>query len=97
MMRRDTEPDDYGVHVRSRGNDLRTPRPAYGFPGLQPNDRWGLCVARWQEALEAGLRHWCSSPHSTRRHSRLCSARICSATLLTLPMSRVQRGSTIRG
>jgi uncharacterized protein len=39
---------------RSRGNDLSTPRPEFGFAGLQPGDRWCLCAPRWQEALEAG-------------------------------------------
>lgn len=39
---------------RSRGNDLTTPAPHFGFPGLRPGDRWCLCAARWQEALEAG-------------------------------------------
>jgi len=39
---------------RARGNDLSTPQPAYGFPGLRPGDRWCLCAARWREALEAG-------------------------------------------
>ena len=39
---------------RARGNDLSTPRPEFGFPGLQPGDRWCLCAPRWQEALEAG-------------------------------------------
>ncbi len=39
---------------KSRGNDLSTPMPEYGFPGLKPGDRWCLCAARWQEALEAG-------------------------------------------
>jgi len=39
---------------RSRGNDLSTPVPEFGFPGLQPGDQWCLCAARWQEALEAG-------------------------------------------
>ena len=38
---------------RSRGNDLSTPMPAFGFPGLKPGDRWCLCP-RWQEAHEAG-------------------------------------------
>ena len=38
-----------------RGNDLTTPRPEYNFPGLRPGDRWCLCVARWREALEAGV------------------------------------------
>ncbi|MFW5681316.1 MAG: DUF2237 family protein [Pseudomonadota bacterium] len=39
---------------RSRGNDLSTPRPEFGFAGLRPGDRWCLCAARWQEALDAG-------------------------------------------
>ncbi|GBF30219.1 hypothetical protein MnTg04_00157 [bacterium MnTg04] len=37
---------------RSRGNDLSTPRPEFGFPGLQPGDCWCLCAARWVEAHE---------------------------------------------
>ena len=32
-----------------------TPVPEMGFPGLKPGDRWCLCAARWQEALEAGM------------------------------------------
>lgn len=40
---------------RSRGNDLSTPVPELGFPGLSPGDRWCLCVERWREALEAGV------------------------------------------
>ena len=39
---------------RSRGNDLSTPMPEFGFAGLKPGDRWCLCAPRWQEALEAG-------------------------------------------
>ncbi len=62
-----TGPEDRGVHTvcaimtaeflafsKSAGNDLSTPRPELGFPGLQPGDRWCLCAARWAEALEAG-------------------------------------------
>ena len=64
----ETGPEDAGVHVvcaevtqefleysRSRGNDLMTPRPEFGFQGLKPGDRWCLCVDRWKEALEAGV------------------------------------------
>jgi len=40
---------------KTRGNDLSTPLPQYGFPGLKPGDRWCLCVERWKEALEAGM------------------------------------------
>lgn len=36
------------------GNDLVTPRPQWGFPGLVAGDRWCLCAARWLEAAEAG-------------------------------------------
>jgi uncharacterized protein len=63
-----TGPDDHGSHTicvqvtveflefsRFRGNDLSTPRPEFGFAGLQPGDRWCLCAARWKEAHDAGM------------------------------------------
>ena len=63
----DTGSEDTGVHTvcavvtaeflefsARAGNDLTTPRPEFGFPGLRPGDRWCLCAARWREALEAG-------------------------------------------
>jgi uncharacterized protein (DUF2237 family) len=40
---------------KARGNDLVSPQPAVGFPGLKPGDRWCLCVSRWKEALQAGV------------------------------------------
>ena len=62
----DTSAEDVGSHTvcvvvtaeflafsKARGNDLSTPMPAFGFPGLVPGDRWCLCAPRWQEALEA--------------------------------------------
>jgi uncharacterized protein len=62
----ETGPQDAGVHtvcVRvtqaflefswSRGNDLVTPVPESGFPGLKPGDQWCVCAARWKEALAA--------------------------------------------
>ena len=36
------------------GNDLSTPRPEWGFPGLSPGDRWCVCASRWLEAYDAG-------------------------------------------
>lgn len=39
---------------RRRGNDLMTPVPAYGFPGLKDGQRWCLCASRWLEAEQAG-------------------------------------------
>jgi hypothetical protein len=38
---------------RRAGNDLSTPVPEAGFPGLKPGDRWCLCAPRWKEALDA--------------------------------------------
>lgn len=62
-----TGPEDMGSHTvcavmtaafltftRAQGNDLSTPRPEFGFPGLKPGDQWCLCAARWREAYEAG-------------------------------------------
>jgi uncharacterized protein (DUF2237 family) len=41
-------------YSKAQGNDLITPRPELGFPGLDPGDRWCLCLPRWLEAREAG-------------------------------------------
>ena len=62
-----TGPEDLGVHTvctrvdadflafsKAAGNDLSTPVPEFGFPGLKPGDCWCLCAERWKEALEAG-------------------------------------------
>jgi uncharacterized protein (DUF2237 family) len=46
---------EFLVFTQSRGNDLSTPAPQQGFPGLKPGDKWCLCATRWQEALEAGV------------------------------------------
>ncbi|WP_249978938.1 DUF2237 family protein [Vreelandella olivaria] len=61
-------PDDISVHSvcavvtaeflafsKAQGTDLLTPRPAFGFPGLQAGDRWCLCASRWQQAEAVGL------------------------------------------
>ncbi len=47
--------DEFLAFSKHRGNDLSTPMPAYGFPGLSAGDRWCLCAARWKEALDAGM------------------------------------------
>ena len=36
------------------GNDLSTPRPEFGFPGLRPGDAWCLCAGRFLQAHEEG-------------------------------------------
>ncbi len=38
---------------RQKGNDLSSPIPEFGFPGLKPGDRWCLCAPRWKEAFDA--------------------------------------------
>ncbi len=47
--------DEFLAFSAAAGNDLSTPIPAYGFPGLKAGDRWCLCASRWAEALEAGV------------------------------------------
>ena len=42
-------------HQKSVGNDLSTPMPEYGFPGLKPGDRWAVCAPRWQQAIDDGV------------------------------------------
>jgi uncharacterized protein len=46
---------DFLEFSRFRGNDLSTPRPEFGFPGLKPGDRWCLCAERWREAHAQGM------------------------------------------
>ncbi len=46
--------DGFLEFSRAQGNDLSTPMPAHGFPGLVAGDRWCLCAPRWPEAYEAG-------------------------------------------
>ena len=41
-------------HQQAIGNDLSTPMPAYGFPGLRPGDRWCVTAVNWLRAYEDG-------------------------------------------
>ena len=63
-----TGPEDLGLHVvctqvtrdflafaRRQGNDLVTPAPEFGFPGVKPGDRWCVCAATGRQAYEAGV------------------------------------------
>ena len=45
---------DFLEHQRSIGNDLSTPMPLYGFPGLVPGDRWCVTARNWLRAHEDG-------------------------------------------
>ena len=64
----DTGEQDLGLHTvcvdmtqefleyaRDQGNDLITPSPQNGFPGLKPGDRWCVCVRTVMDAIEAGI------------------------------------------
>ena len=63
----DTCAEDHGSHTvcavmtaeflafsKYIGNDLSTPRPEFGFAGLQPGDHWCLCATRWLQAEDEG-------------------------------------------
>ncbi len=47
--------DDFLNFTRSMGNDLITPNPEFGFPGLKEGDKWCVCALRWKEAHAIGL------------------------------------------
>lgn len=47
--------DEFLEFSKERGNDLSTPRPEFGFPGLTNGDKWCLCALRWREAFEEGF------------------------------------------
>lgn len=62
-----TGPDDRGRHTicavvtagflehqRAIGNDLSTPMPRFGFPGLRPGDRWCVTAGNWLRAHRDG-------------------------------------------
>ncbi|MGX7678082.1 DUF2237 family protein [Jatrophihabitans sp. DSM 45814] len=46
---------EFLAHQLRTGNDLTTPRPEYGFVGLQPGDRWCVVASRWLQAYESGV------------------------------------------
>lgn len=63
-----SDPSDQGQHTvccvmtesfltysKAQGNDLSTPVPAFGFPGLQPGDHWCVCAPRWKQAHDDGM------------------------------------------
>ena len=81
-----TGPEDVGSHTvcarmtaeflefsKSHGNDLSTPAPRVGFPGLKPGDRWCLCAPRWREALMANRAPRVVVRATQRGRSDLCS------------------------
>ena len=90
-----TGPDDVGSHTvcvratkefleysRFKGNDLSTPAPQFGFPGLKPGDNWCLCAARWLEAHQQGM---APRIYLKRTHKKALEARARSRTSLRPP------------
>ena len=62
-----TDDNDHGLHTvcakvtteflewcKSLGNDLITPIPEYGFPGLKDGDNWCICASWFVRAVDAG-------------------------------------------
>ena len=47
--------EEFLAHQRGVGNDLSTPMPHYGFPGLHPGDRWCVVATRWLQAYRDGV------------------------------------------
>ena len=64
-------------YSRFAGNDLSTPHPEAGFPGLQEGDRWCLCAGRWLEAYENGM-----APRIFMRNTHLRALEIVPLELL---------------
>ena len=63
-----TNDDDRGSHtvcaqvtteflefIREQGNDLVTPHPEHGFPGLVDGDSCCVCAASWLQAYQVGV------------------------------------------
>jgi hypothetical protein len=46
--------DDFLGFLQIVGNDLVTPHPNFGFPGLNEGDQWCVCAASWYQAFKAG-------------------------------------------
>ena len=81
-----TGPQDQGVHTvcaimtdeflafsKKAGNDLSTPMPQFGFPGLRHGDQWCLCAARWEQARQGGC-----APKVRLAATNIVTLHICS-------------------
>ncbi len=62
-----TDGRDHGLHTvcarvtskflkwaKEDGNDLITPHPEFGFPGLKEGDRWCVCAATFARSIQEG-------------------------------------------
>ncbi len=46
---------EFLLYLQSKGNDLITPAPQFGFPGLVAGDKWCVCALSWFDAYKAGV------------------------------------------
>ncbi len=58
---------------KNTGNDLSTPHPEFGFPGLVEGDNWCLCAARWEQARRAD-----AAPHVRLAATNQAALSICA-------------------
>lgn len=92
----ETGPNDLGRHTvcaivtekflkytLEQGNDLSTPNPAYGFPGLKPGDSWCLCASRWLQAHHAGV-----APFINAEATEISSLKIIEKSILLKYISK---------
>ena len=70
--------DEFLEFSKSRGNDLSTPRPEFGFPGLVEGDNWCLCAARWEQARRSD-----AAPHVRLAATNQAALSICALEHLT--------------
>ena len=63
-----TDSSDIGLHTvclkvnqkflgwcKKEGNDLITPHPEFGFPGLKDGDCWCVCASYYAKSIEVGI------------------------------------------
>tara|TARA_B100001063_G_C16720610_1_gene533336 strand:- start:607 stop:984 length:378 start_codon:yes stop_codon:yes gene_type:complete len=47
--------DEFLIWSKKVGNDLITPHPEYGFPGLKDGDSWCLCATWYARAIDENV------------------------------------------
>jgi uncharacterized protein (DUF2237 family) len=98
---------DVGAHVvcvevtkeflafsKTRGNDLSTPVPEKGFPGLKPGDRSCLCATRGRRRSMPAWRRASCCARRMRKRSTTCRSRISRDTRSISPDPTSQRSRT---
>ena len=70
--------DSFLTFSKNIGNDLSTPRPEFGFPGLVEGDNWCLCAARWEQARRSD-----AAPHVRLAATNQAALSICALEHLT--------------